>query len=415
MRNCNCIIILISIFLGFFGCEDPNSPDSIWDPNQQMNPDPIINQVVAVNMTGYTPMANSMQTYSGVGKVKFVGENFSDQLTDNLVFFNSKEAEILSTSSTEITVRVPNIETDSAEMKIATLGAYLYSNTITPFKLMPVFGEIGGFIDNENISALACDKAENVLISKAREIFIIDPDSVGKKTKYAGFSAAGASSMRIGSGGYLYFIQTFAMFRIGPAGASDPTWFSLFPRTMILKDLDFDQNGHLFCSGSSGDIYRVDTDTKASSLEATLDSTDVAAVRVYENYLYVAGAYFGSDSTGIQKGIWKLPIAADGTLGTAELVLDWLNYTNNQFINITSITFAADGKLFIGSDDGDALTILHTDGTLEPFYKQVLSTPINKIVWGTGDYLYANYGKLGSKRLWKINMGESGSPYYGRN
>ncbi len=415
MKNFLSAIISITILLGLIGCEDPDYPDSLWDPNQEVNSDPVISQVVPANMTGYTPAASGTQTYSGVGEITLIGENFSDQISDNLVFFNSTKGEILDATTTDLTVLVPNIEGDSIQVKVSTLGAYLYSNTIAPFKLMPVYGEIGGFIDADDINAVACDTAENVFASVKKDIFSIAPDSTDISSDYASFSASGATAMRFGPGGYLYFVQTFAMFRIGPAGASDPTWLSLFPRNLILKDLDFDQYGHLYTSGSTGDIYRVDTDTKTATLEATLDSVKVAGLKVFQNDLYLAGKYFGSDSSAIQEGVWKLPIAADGTLGAEELVLDWFSYTGKTFENITGITFAADGKLFLSANGGSALTVMTTDGILQPFYQLVLSTPINKIVWGTGDFLYANYGNLGAKRLLKINMGEPGAPYYGRD
>ncbi|NQU28857.1 MAG: hypothetical protein HQ528_11250 [Candidatus Marinimicrobia bacterium] len=404
-------IIMTIILVGFMGCADDNYPDSIWDPNEKVNDSPVISSVVPLTMTEYTPPADSLSSYAGVGQIRFEGKNFSSTATENIVFFNSTQATILASTPTMIDVRAPVLIDDSLAIKIATQGAYLYSNEIYPFNLMSVENEMGAFIGADDVNAIAVDASENFYASSKKNIYIMQPDSIDTKSIYATFTASGAGAMVFGPSKYLYFVQNYAMFRVDSIGTYEPTWFMIFNTTDIIRGMDFDSNGNLFAIGKLGDIYKIDVGAKSKTVVASMEDVSISAVRVYDNNLYVSGSSVDSLNNEILENIWRFPINTDGSLGDQEAVFDWFAYSDG---NITSITFDHEGFMYIGADGAEPISVLSTGNSIEILYPNVISGPINKMVWGTGDYLYVNSGKLDNKKTWRINVGKTGAPYYGR-
>ena len=111
-------------------------------------------------------------------------------------------------------------------------------------------------------------------------------------------------------------------------------------------------------------------------------------------------------------GIWRNEIISEDSLGTNELFLNWDEYACNT---ITAITFSADGDMYIGTDMGDAITVLQ-NGNLRPFYKEILYPPTKAFCWGNGKYLYVIRlaSDVATRRVIRINMFKDGAPYYGR-
>ena len=60
-----------------FSCEDPNYPENIWDENDQGNASPSISSV--------EPEA----AFAGIDTLTINGQNFSENTSENLVYFNT--------------------------------------------------------------------------------------------------------------------------------------------------------------------------------------------------------------------------------------------------------------------------------------------------------------------------------------
>ncbi|MFQ6676543.1 MAG: IPT/TIG domain-containing protein, partial [Fidelibacterota bacterium] len=380
-------------------CEEARYPESIWDPDDTGKPSPSILRV--------EPEEGGL---AGVSEITITGENFSPVPEENTVYFDGTSAELLSASETALVVRAPDVSGDSLTIKVAVAGAFLFAE-FHPYKLEPAVIEYGEFGDFDNAFAIECDSDENVYVSLAgRKIVRVSPD--GEKSEYAKTTFDKASSMKFGPDGAIYYVNLLQyVARVDPGGGSDAI-FTTLPGGVY--DLDFDSLGNLYAGGSGNAIYRIRLDG-TSQTSAEYPSIDIRAVRVFGGYLYVGGKYTGEDTTEVQEGVWRNPIISEnGDLGESELVLDWGAYVGKAGPRIASITFGADGDMYIGADGGDAITVLHKDGTLEPLYPAVLFPPTYAMSWGEGEYLYVNRRGTENRRILRVTMRKLGAPYYGR-
>ena len=97
-----------------FSCEDPNYPENIWDENDQGNPSPSISSV--------EPDA----AFAGIDTLTISGQNFSENTSENLVYFNNMLGEVVNATSTSLSVITPNLVSDSVQIRVAVQGAFLF-------------------------------------------------------------------------------------------------------------------------------------------------------------------------------------------------------------------------------------------------------------------------------------------------
>ncbi len=386
--------ILIALFIR---CEADN-PASIYDPDKIGNPTPVITKLI--------PADSSL---AGIGKITIIGENFSPTAEENLVFFDKTKVEVISATETELKIKTPNIIGDSIGVKIAVQGAYLFSNVFN-YKLAPAVWEYGDFDEYDDAYGLAMDSDENLYVSLAgKKIVKVTP--TGEQLDYSATLTDKASAMKMGPGGYIYYVNLLQYMFIIPPGGGTNEIFAILPGGVF--DLDFDSNGNIFCGGSGKAIYCIKADGSNRTV-ADYNSIYIKSVRVYNGYVYIAGEYTGEDSIAVQIGIWRNQILnADGDLGDAELVFDWgskFNYT------VHSINFSANGDLYVGTDAPEAIIIIHPDGSYEPLYPGVIEPESYALCWGNRNYLYVNRRSIdpAKKRIIKINVQTNGAPYYGR-
>ncbi|MFQ6607998.1 MAG: IPT/TIG domain-containing protein [Fidelibacterota bacterium] len=398
-------LLRIVILLSIFSCENTQYPDDIWDPDAEPLPDPVISSVLPAD-----------STYAGIGIVTITGENFSETLEDNIVFFNGIKGTVLTATTTELEVQTPNIISDSVMIKVAVSGAFLFGVYENYYKLYPAMIEYGPFDDYTDVWALDIDKDENLYVSVGspdKEIWKVTANQ-DTTTVYGSTIADKASGMKFGPDGSLYYVNILSfMFIMPPGGGSG---YSLVSIPGGVTDLDFDSNGNLYLGGSGNAVYTYMTDGTIKT-SANYPEIYIKSIRVFDNNVFVAGEYQGSDSTAVHFGIWKNAIISEsGDLDSAELVFDWGDYTEDDGSEILCITFSNDGDIFMGSDrEDEALTIYYMDeGYAEPFYETILSAPINYLAWGNGNYLYATNRVEGAKRIIRIDTGREGAPYYGR-
>lgn len=386
-------VMMLFVAITFVGCE--KEYPSIWDPDQEYRPNPVISSVEPVE-----------GTFAVIGEVTIRGENFSPVKEENHVYFDGNRATMLSATETELRVLTPDIAGDSLEIKVRVDGAILFAEYY-PYKLALVSVEYGGFGDLDDAYGIACDIDGNLYVSLVgKRIVKITPD--GEQHDYATTSFEKASAMKVGPGGYLYFVNILSfMFRVPPGGGTDEL-FARLPGGVF--DLDFGPSGNIYSGGSGNAIYRVRPDA-SNEVAADYPSVDIKAVRVFDGYVYVGG----KDDTG-QQYIWRNEIISADELGPKEVYFNWSDEIGPAS-DILSITFSACGDMYVGTNAPEAIIIVHQDKSFEPLYPGALEPKSYALCWGIGTYLYVNRRSddTAKKRIIRINMlDKEGAPYWGR-
>tara|TARA_A100001011_G_C14254311_1_gene819326 strand:+ start:486 stop:1703 length:1218 start_codon:yes stop_codon:yes gene_type:complete len=387
-----------------FSCDDPNQPSDLWDPNDSGYPTPFISNVYP-----------SDSAYSGSDRIKISGGNFKDNKDSIFVYFNTGLAEILSVDDSTILVIPPNVVSDSVKIKVAVQGAFLFGYYSKNYILFPRIIQYGNFdaID-ESVWGLAVDAYENLYVG----LSIFPEGKIDKLTAPFGSREEGfinsllqtPYSMRIGPDNSIYYVDGVNPYIVKQSLITGVPSFNTLPG--IVSDLDFDQNGNLYCGGSDQGLYIVDSEL--SSIIAS-DYTDVSikAIRVFESHVYVAGNYSGEEDDVPSIGVWRNQILnTDGSLSEKEIVLNWVEVSNGSS-NITAITFDENGTMYIASDANIALATYSTEGVFNELYSKIIFPPIAKMIWGNHNFLYLNY-RGEPRAVYRIEMDINGAPYYGR-
>lgn len=395
MNRLHGLIFLFLIFCMFgIGCESEKT-QKLYDPDSIYNPDPVI--------TAIDPPDSAL---AGIVRIKLIGQNFSAVKENNFVHFGKTKATILEASPTQLVVQSPNIVISSTMVKASVLGAISFSN-LMPYKLVRGVGEFGGFGDFDEPMVVECDKNENVYVAlSSRKIIKISPTE--EKVDYGATTFPLFSAMKLGPDGNLYLARsTRILYKIPPGGGNAAQWLSA--RTAIY-DFDFSADGTLFAGGNGDSLYAITPAGSARGV-ASYKSTYIKAVRVFDGYVYVGG----KDNTANKQCIWRNQMLPDKKLGPNELFFDW-GANIDPTSEILSMTFSADGDMYIGTNAASAIIIVHSNGTFEPLYPGVLEPTSYSVSWGAKQFLYVARRSDDAKkqRVIKINMLKDGAPYYGR-
>ncbi|MFC1569963.1 hypothetical protein ACFL4L_06990, partial [bacterium] len=178
---------------------------------------------------------------------------------------------------------------------------------------------------------------------------------------------------------------------------------------------DFDENDNFYGGGEKSDLYVLPA--SGGNIKSGLyKNHSFKSLRVYDGFVYFIAENVRAKEEDIAIGIWRHQIIdANGTLGDQELVMDWANDAGDYTESVPNyFTFSQDGIMMVGTDNINPILMVDTsDGTLDVMYKGILSTSVEFLVWGTGNYLYQIKGGE-SWDVMRIDMGASGAPYYGR-
>lgn len=359
----------------------------------------------------------SSQALAGVTVITITGENFSSNIRNNRVYFNGEPGTILNSTTTELVVKVPNVVDDTVIVKIAVVGSQNFSN-IFQYKMVPAW-EVYYPLDKdaEKAYGIILDNSNNLLISLlGKGVWKITPLPDTSKTLFipVGNNAQKWDNFRFGPGGELYGVRSARGVwkleeNVAPAG------FWAAPSAGIIGALEFDANQNLWTLNSSNSIFRF----KQDKTIATFPFTGVLrAIRIFNNELYVAATKDGIE------GVWKIPIDANGDLGTAELYFDISNIRLQTKIN--AIAFAEDGNLILGLDKGpDPILVVKPDKSYEELYPGVIeANSVISIFWPSnstsmyfvrGEERNADGTKVvvGQAPL-RVEMEKYGAPYYGQ-
>lgn len=342
---------------------------------------------------------------SGITEVRVIGQNFSANIDDNRVYFNGARAETISSTPTEIRVKVPIVIGDSVEVKVSSFKVENFSNVFI-YDVNPAFEELFAFDPNNNQTPIAItfDNSGNLIVSLDGQGIYKLTDSLrlfvpkGAETKW--------DALRIFSNGDIYASKNIrGIWKLNEGVTPpNPPW-GLTPTGTFVKDFDFDSNTNLWGVGNNDFIYRIrqDATVEPFGFDATL-----RAARVFNDYLYVAGLKSGVE------GVWRLPIEANGNLGTEELYFSLTdNYPNVQ---TNSMTFSQDGDLYLGTNkEVDPIIVVHPNGNSEPLYPGVLPAgDIVSMYWPQGEKLFVTVtptAELDQTVIW-IDIQKSGAVYF---
>ncbi len=379
------------LLLAAAGCEynvaEPRYDDSVTIPAA-----PAVTAVVPDRAT------------AGVNTIVLQGRNFGATIDRNKVYFGSSEADLIAASPTSLTVRRPSV-TGTVSIKVVSYDALSMAVAPLLFTTDPVKAEYGQFLEGTVIKAIALDSQENLYAFFA-DLSVVRVTPSGEKTAAGTVTKVLTDAVLAPDNTIVVFANSTAVAKWNPADGTEAKWLTMKKKISVG---DFDSNGILYMSGKSADLFVVQPDGSNAAI-GLYASDDVKDVRVFNGFVYVWV------ETKTQTAIWRHPIMdAIGTLGERELVLDKANaiapYNTAAF---KDMAFSVDGQIFISTDNVNPVFVLNPDGTQEAFYKGILTTGIEKTVWGTGNYLYAMMLINGAGNVHRIDMGEPGAPYYGR-
>ncbi len=408
----NLLIIVMMVFV--VGCEDllkNDVPDSIWDEDFVANPTPVISSINPAD-----------STYGAVGARKLVtitGQNFSTTPENNFVVFGTDQAIIYNATATELQVIPPANFGDGLTIKVYTQlgeGIATYGSEANPhlFKVKDPISKPGNYSKYDNPGGICCDAAGNLYVTKGKIIDKITPDGI-KQENYLEIRAKNTNNIKKGPDGAFYYTYGLYIMKTDTTGGD-----TYKKATFKTKDLDFDSYGNLYIVGENA-IAFVDRITMESTNLAEFQDTTFTACRVYNNELYLAGNYSGSEE-GISQGqfICKVGLNSDGTLnGDIQSIRNW-DGTAYDGINITTISFNEDGKIYLATIGHSILGIEgdYATGMMEDVYNSIIGDKIAyRMTWGAGEDIYINTLDIDNQdntTILKILLFEESAPYYGR-
>ena len=396
--------IILSFIIFLISCEEPNKSDSIWDENDIGSSTPVISTVMP-----------SQNAFAGIDTILISGSNFSENMTENHVYFNGIPGTILSSTASSIVVITPNLVSDSVKITVSVQGAFIFGEYVNLYSLTAAVVEYGPFDQFTDIYSLDLDRQENLLVSMDAS-----PDAqfwqVNTQQDSSVWSSAlvKASGMKLGPNGSVYFVN-YQRFLYRDEQGTPKENSEIFKRLNgNATDLDFDEYGNLYLGGTGSTIDVVDVDNEDGLTDGVieaidLDTLDVIALKVHEQFLYMLTTNVSSNQI-----VYRAPILDNtGSLGELEIVFDWSTYTNRE-ASAFCMTLNESGDLFIGSNWGiQPLTIVQ-NGVASGFYNSILSEPINYMAWGNERYLYALSRGEDSRKILRVDTRMMGPEYYGR-
>jgi len=395
------LLVSLCVSLIFVGCEY-DGPEQIFDPDEDLGVSPTISAVIP-----------SDSAVGGVNRIRIVGENFSADPTKNSVYLGGEKLTLLSSSPTELVFRRPaSIVGNDLALKVVVDGAFQIPGV--PYAIKEVLFVHGDFSGSFDIYTIAVDRDDNLYAASAqRNIWKVTPDGV--MTEYVertGFRSS--DDLKVGPDGYLYVaLGDENLERVPPGGGEFEEWGT---SGEDIAYFDWDANGNIY-GGDRRGVWVMSPDGSSSKEVGNYADFSLIDLRVYDGYVYFAAEYRGGDNIP-EFAIWRNQILDDtGTLGDNELFYDWANSGDYAMSEMTAMIVAQDGTWYIGTDrETDPVFVLNADGSTDILYAGMLAGYVDDFVWGAGNFAYLNRGDSASeRRVVRIDLGQPGAPYFGRN
>lgn len=375
-------IVLLS-FLLISGCKI-NVAEPVWEKP--------FTEPVTPKITSVVPE----QAPAGVSTITINGENFASAPGFNTVYFDKTSSEIISSTSTSIVVRRPNVAADSAVIKVVSnqaLSAVKYS----PYKVERVLEPYGDFSQNVTLSVVAADIQENLYVIEGINVHKVTPD--GEKSVFATANRL-ALDAKLGPDGNLYLLgNNRAVDKVDLATGEVSRWIQL-PSGKLVRYGDFDDNGNFYTGGNKTDLVVVEPNLTVKPTAGYYTGFDILAVRAFNNFIYVAAKR--SDYADTAK-IYRHQIDAAGNLGTQELVLDMRITEDLASRSIKGLTFSSAGIMYLATDAvNPIITFNLTNGTVDFLYKEILRPYCKSFCWGAGNFIYMINGDANAGEEWRV-------------
>jgi len=420
MKNDNIFAVLIASLLVLSSCDTPGS-NSLFKEDVTFKPAPTI-----------TAINPATQFFAGFETITITGTNFSTVASENNVWFNNRKASVVSATATQLVVNTPNYVADSIGIKINVSGALEFSNS-TQYKLEALFEDATIMPPNTVPFGAGIDKNGLLYISVI---------AAGVPSGVSRFNANGVETLnyvpvqgwsyrvvRIGPDGGLYMLRVAGgvpiVYRSASGGGATTNWGSGVGRA---EDFDFDANGFMWVVGANEtntavnqSIVRIQDNGATRSYIRFPFVANGHAVKVFNNFLYVAGTRGGNPF------LWRFPInPVDNTLGAEEIVAN-IGTAYNTAVVPRAITVATDGTVFVAISGNLTFDVIPTTsasmlavsptGAVSEFYPGIIPGIIMKMhaIPGTqkvlATILPTRTGQ--SQRLITLNMQKSLAPYHG--
>ena len=377
--------------LTWAGC-DSGPGESLYDPDRASLADPVIDGVAPEDVA-----------LAGVDIVTITGQNFSAELSDNLVWFGQTHATVLEAATTQLRVVPPNTPMANLELRIAVIGAENFSNSVT-YSLEAAeksFGQIQAF---EDVFSITTDLGGDVyisLFSDSRPVGLERITADGERSRFAD-TGFGWADIAFGPDRYLYSVRPVrAIFRF-LEGSSQETWLVIPESTLRLSSVAVDASGNVWSAGNNAQIYSIAPD---KSWKSYAFADEIADLALAESHLFVAGS-----DNGVHK-VWRLAIGADRDLGSAEEIVSVTGFNGSQAL---SVAITTTGHVLVGTDAENPIILVAPDGTAESLFPGILTGPASKMAWGPSGYLYMVRGRTESlnPEITRINTRMEGIRFF---
>ncbi len=412
----------MAILFFTFSCDKlaPFFDDEVETPWEYMQ-DKIANADTVV-ITDVQPTGEAAKTAS---VFTIYGKNFQANIDSVKVYFGSNQVKVLSATTDSIKVYRPKVSGDDIIVKVACHDrinvAHYYGVSISE-----VVSDWGVFTTTEYINDLTFDADTNMYVFTSGDTSMIikfDYPSQIRSGDWGGYlngqyGLYAPVEMKIEKGLIAYTYGGTALLRVGTDGSNyDHNKVNNLSTSAKKtgREFDYAENGDIYVGGIGLGIVRIPA-TGANKTYSLYADFKIMALRIYNGYVYVIA---NPQKAGVGAyGVYRNAIQGDGALGTTELVLDWEALRTESDNNLNDLTFSESGIMYLATSDKHAPLMRYVDGVLEPYYYDIVSSPVDEMEWGPDGYLYVIVKKtllVGQGNIiQKIDLGEKGAPYYGR-
>lgn len=397
------IMLMSGLLLTISSCDVPTD-NSLFDPNFEGNPDPVISSI-----------SPGDSWLAGVDAMVIEGQNFSPVIEENLVYFGNARARLYTASPTRLEFRPPNSPGVDKEVRVAVLGAEKFSNSML-YTLLPAAEPVAGLRDSDEPYGATIDAEGNLYFSNVASGSIEGIQKItpqGVRSQFTPPQSWFYPRVKIGPDGALYLARGGIIpfiYRTPPEGGT-PVVFSR--PGLRVEDFDFDPDGNFWAGGgnqgtNNNAIVRIGPD--GTGFQRFTFDADVRAIRYFDSALYVGAVQ------GDTKGVWRFPISADNTLGEGELIQDMTSILTGTR-EIRALNLFDNGDLLIGTSiSNDPIYIRTVDGQFSVFYDGILNQGVLNFSWVHGTQkMLVTLSAAGdqNQRLVRLDTRRDTAPWYG--
>jgi hypothetical protein len=273
-------------------------------------------------------------------------------------------------------------------------------------------------LDNLALSVVATDAAENLYVVAQGDKSITKVTPSGSKSIIATAPQVPFDA-RVGPDGRLYLMANNRQVSSVDLQSGTVQLWRNCPSGKVVRFGDFDTYRHFYTGGVRTDIVIISMDTTTVfRLSGYYLTAEILAMRVFNGYLYVVA---NKSAAGLTPSvdIWRHSIAAGGTLGPKELVLNWDGTGVFASRTIKGIAFATNGTMCIATDSPDPMVIFDPAvQKLDYFYKGIIPPYCKHFCWGTQTFVYLISGNTATTpattpaqewTVYRVDMGTTGT------